>query len=262
MTKFITSFLLLTLCISAFHLKAQTTALQINGNDCNGVPHDLFADLDAGKAVVVFFFMPNCGACPPPAFKVQTMVKNVLNNYPGKVTAYAMPYDNGTTCTVTSSWASSAGLTIYAPYDKGGAQVAHYGGFGMPTVVLLGGKSHQVLFSTLSFVTSDTTIMRNKILAVMNGADGINANENLSNSFNFYPNPANNKITFQIESEKYDAVEVHDLTGKLVAVLSSENRIDGSKLREYNTSTLPNGLYMVSVKTDGILSTKKLIIAH
>ena len=41
----------------------------------------LFADLDAGNAVVLFYFMPSCGSCPPPARKVQTMMTNVLKQY-------------------------------------------------------------------------------------------------------------------------------------------------------------------------------------
>jgi hypothetical protein len=32
--------------------KAQPV-MQISGNDCNGISHDLFADLDAGKAVIL-----------------------------------------------------------------------------------------------------------------------------------------------------------------------------------------------------------------
>jgi hypothetical protein len=46
--------------------KAQTTGMQFSGKDCNGNPVDLFADLDAGKIVILHFFMPSCGSCPPP----------------------------------------------------------------------------------------------------------------------------------------------------------------------------------------------------
>ncbi|MBK7039201.1 MAG: hypothetical protein IPH46_01640 [Bacteroidetes bacterium] len=54
MKKIISITLLTTILFLANITKAQT-AQQINGLDCNGVAHDLFADLDAGKAVVVFF---------------------------------------------------------------------------------------------------------------------------------------------------------------------------------------------------------------
>ncbi len=163
--------LILTIVIS----KAQTV-LPLNGADCNGNSHDLYTDLDAGKASVLFFFMPNCGTCPPVAKKVQTMVNNILATHPNSVTAYAMPYNNTTTCAYTSSWVSSNVLSLFMPYDSGAVQVAHYGGFGMPTVVLLGGKApnQRVMFSTLSFMTSDTTIMRDSILALLGVSNGIN----------------------------------------------------------------------------------------
>ena len=147
---------------------AQTTAMQLTGPDCNGNNHDLFADLDAGKAVILHFFMANCGSCPPPAKNIQAMANNILANHPSKITAYAMPFTNATTCAYTSNWCSSNGLSLYMPYDSGATQVAHYGGFGMPTVVLLGGAgSHRVMFSTLSFSTSDTTTMRDSILRLI-----------------------------------------------------------------------------------------------
>ena len=49
------------------------TAMQISGLDCYDNSMDMFADLDAGKAVILHFYMPDCGSCPPPATKIQTM---------------------------------------------------------------------------------------------------------------------------------------------------------------------------------------------
>src|SRR5215510_3281221 len=111
-----TILLFITLLISLVVTNAQTP-MQLSGLDCNGNPHDLYADLDAGKAVVVFFFMPSCGSCPPPAQKVQAMANNVMMTYPGMVTGYAMPFNNTTTCSTTTSWVTTSGVPFYAPYD-------------------------------------------------------------------------------------------------------------------------------------------------
>lgn len=73
--------------------------MQLSGVDCNANTHDLLADLDAGKAVILHFFMQNCGSCPPPAKKIQAMANNILAMHPGMITAYAMPFNNTTTCT-------------------------------------------------------------------------------------------------------------------------------------------------------------------
>ena len=77
--------------------KAQS-AMQIQGLDCYGNAVDMFADLDAGKAVILHFYMPDCGSCPPPAKKIQTMADDIMATYPGMIKAYAFPFQNSTTC--------------------------------------------------------------------------------------------------------------------------------------------------------------------
>lgn len=242
--------------------KAQTTAIQINGLDCNGVSHDLFADLDAGKVAILHFFMPNCGSCPPPAQKIQTMANHILATHPGMITGYAMPFQNSTTCIYTSDWVSSNGLLLYAPYDKGAAQVAYYGGFGMPTVVLLGGKDHKILFSTLSFSTSDTTIMRDKILEIL-GTTKVEELPNSVNSFSISPNPATDNATINIELKEKSRLklDVTDISGKQVAVI-----IDGIQFgiitNQFNTQSLPTGNYLVRLQVNGKTFSKELSIIH
>ena len=242
--------------------KAQTTAMQLTGLDCNGVSHDLFSDLDAGKAVILHFFMPSCGSCPPPAQKIQAMANKILLTYPGKITAYAMPYQNSTTCTYTASWVSSNNLSLYMPYDSGATQVAHYGGFGMPTVVLLGGADHRVMFSTLNFNTSDTTRMRDSILGLLT----VTATEPVIapvSEFNVFPNPTNEIVSIQYNLN--DAAEVNlqisDLAGRNIAVLRDE-KSSGFVSEQFNTSALANGYYFVRLTANGTSITRKLNVIH
>ena len=241
---------------------AQDTAIQLSGTDCNGVSHDLFADLDAGKVVLLHFFMPNCTACPPPALQIQAMANNIMATHPGMIKGYAMPFQNSTTCEYTSSWVSSNGLSLYAPFDKGATQVAYYGGFGMPTVVLLGGKDHKVLFSTLSFSTSDTTIMRDKILEVLN-TTGVNELPSSVSSFSVFPNPASDVISVNLDLKESTKllVDITDLTGKQVAVIMDENKT-GTVNKQFNSASLPNGNYLVCLHVNGKSYTQKLSIVH
>ncbi len=92
------------LLITINNAKAQTSAMQFAGVDCNGNAVDLFADLNAGKAVILHFYMPNCGSCPPPAQKIQAMANKINATHPGMVKGYAFPFQNSTTCTYSSSW--------------------------------------------------------------------------------------------------------------------------------------------------------------
>lgn len=240
------------------------TAMQFSGVDCGGNQVNLFNDLDAGKAVVLFFYMPSCGSCPPVAKKIQTMANNINAMHPGMVKGYAFPFQNSTTCSYSSSWVSSNTLsTIYAPMDSGATQVAYYGGFGMPTVVLLGGADHRVMFSTLNFVTSDTTEMRDSILNLFNSTTSIQDLPSTVNSFEVFPNPAANLVTINIDLNQSSTmlIDVIDILGHQVAIVSEEKQ-NGLITKQFNTSELPNGLYFVRIQTAGKMAIQSLRINH
>ncbi len=242
--------------------KAQS-AYQFTGLDCNNIPVDLFADLDAGKAVILEFYMPNCGSCPPPAQRIKSMGNKINQTYPGMVKGYAFPYQNSTTCTYSTSWVNSNNLSsFWTPMDSGAYQVAYYGGFGMPTIVLLGGLDHRVMFSTLSFSASDTTIMRDSILALL-GSTGINDLSNEINSFEVYPNPANEIVSINIDLKNVSKVliDVVDISGKQIAIISNEE-LSGITSKQFDTSILPNGNYFVRININNKINTQKLSVQH
>jgi len=243
-------------------LKAQT-AMQLNGPDCNGNNHDLFADLDAGKAVLLHFFMDNCNSCIPPAQKTQAMANKIMSFHPGMITGYALPYTNSTTCTSTASWVSSNGLSLYMPYDSGATQVAHYGGFGMPTLVLLGGLNHRVMFSTQSFSASDTTIMRDSILALFNDAAGYTELTEQVQNFKVFPNPTSDIININLDLKTISklTLEIIDLNGKRVAFIS-ETKQKGLISKQFDVTNIPTGNYFIKAMIDGKTSSKPLTINH
>lgn len=262
MYKKIFSILSIALMFVTTISKAQT-AMQLNGADCNGTNHDLFADLNAGKASVVFFFMPSCSSCPPVAQNIQTMVNNILVSHPNMVTAYAMPFNNTTTCAYTSSWVTSNNLPLYSPYDSGAVQVANYGGFGMPTVVLLGGTNHRIMFSTLSFTTSDTTIMRDSILALFTPLS-INDIPSNINSIDVYPNPSSSIVNISVDLKEQTnlQIDVLDITGKLVANISNDKNQQGNVSKKFNTDALVSGLYSIRINANGKIANRKLNVTH
>ena len=253
------------LLLSTKNLKAQaTTAMQLSGTDCNGVYHDLFADLDAGKVVLLHFFMASCGSCPPPAQAIQAMANNVMMSHPGMITGYAIPFNNTTDCNYTAAWVSSNGLSLYAPFDSGQTQVAHYGGFGMPTVVMLAGSNHSVLFTSLSFSISDTTEMRDSILSFFNSTAGINDLPNSVAAFNVFPNPVSDVMSINLELKESSSVliDITGITGKQIAIIADEKQSTGFAKKQFSTSTLPNGNYLVRLSVNGKSVTKKISITH
>lgn len=240
--------------------------IQLTGNDCNGINHNLLADLDAGKAVILHFYMPNCGSCPPPAQKIQAMANRILTTHPAMITAYAMPYNNTSTCASTSSWVTTNNLSLYAPFDSGAAQVANYGGFGMPTVVLLGGtgQNKRVMFVTQSFSTSDTTIMRDSILNLFQSATGINTNTSSSPKFDLFPNPASNQlmINYQIKATAALNITLTDLNGKVITTIFQDKISAGTYNQTFDLSEISNGIYLVNFKLNEQSTIQKVAIKH
>ena len=264
MSHFLKIVTALLLGIAATSAQAQTTAMDFNTTDCNGNATSLFADLDAGKAVVLFYFMPNCGSCPPPAQKIQAMANNINAAHPGKVKAYAFPFNNTTACSYSQTWVSSNNLSMYAPMDSGAAAVAHYGGFGMPTVVLVGGSNHRVMFSTLSFSTSDTTTMRDSILALIGAPTGVDEISNEISSLSVYPNPTPGMVTIAVALKTQSSliIDVVDITGKRVALVSEDKNAAGSIRRTFNTAALANGIYNIRINANGRIVNRKLNVVH
>lgn len=240
---------------------SQTTAMNFSGVDCNGNNVDLFTDLDAGKAVVLFFYMPNCGSCPPPAQKIQTMANNINANNPGAVKAYSFPYQNSTTCSYSATWVTSNNLSLYTPMDSGAVQVAYYGGFGMPTVVLLGGNNRDVLFTSQDFNTSDTTVMRDLILGML-----ANTTELSQNQFHveLFPNPSSDllHLSFIAPANAESFIEIIDLNGKIIQTTTLENLNEGKIEKEINVSALKNGNYFLNLHLNEQTIKQQISILH
>ena len=187
------------------------------------------------------------------------MGNKINQTYPGMVKGYAFPYQNSTTCAYSASWVNSNNLSsFWTPMDSGAYQVAYYGGFGMPTIVLLGGQDHRVMFSTLSFSTSDTTIMRDSILALF-GSTGINDLPENVNSFSLYPNPSKDNVSISLEVTKSEMVKIEmiDNSGKIVNVIW-DGTINGNWKHNYDISSLAAGNYFIRLSINDKITTRRL----
>src|ERR1043165_2917191 len=245
MVKRCAFFLALRLALSC---NAQT-AMPLSGVDCNGITYrNLYSDLDAGKAVVLIFFMPNCASCPPVAKKIQAMANNINATHSHSMAGYALPFNNSTTCATAADWVSTNNIPLFVAMDSGATQVAYYGGFGMPTVVLLGGADHRVMFVTQSFTTSDTAIMRDSILALLDGPTNLEAIAPVK-SAKIFPNPATDRAEIELEllSTSNLKIEIVNSLGQIVRYVF-EGRVEPGILRKaIELADISNGLYSVRV---------------
>lgn len=244
---------------------AQTTGMDFNRKDCDGINQHLFADLNAGNVVILEFFMNNCSSCITAASKINPMKSNILSQYPGKVKSYSIGYTNSYSKALVKTWANTNSVGSI-PMDSGSAQVAYYGGFGMPTIVILGGTNHALLGSPyIGFSTSDTTMMATDIRNYLNGATAIKENNSLISELSVYPNPANTeaKVSFNLKNNSHLIMELIDITGKVVVKLVDENVQSGVVTKTINTSNIATGNYTLRMSTNnGLFSTQKLSIVR
>lgn len=77
-----------------------------------------------------------------------------------------------------------------------------------------------------------------------------------------FPNPATDKVNidFNLKNASDVAVEVTDITGKVVETLSLTNASVGANTAELNVSNYATGIYSVVVKSNDGSVTKKLVI--
>jgi len=244
--------------------QAQTTAMNYAFTDCTGNTQEIYADLDAGKVVILEFFMTSCSPCVTAGGKLEAMKAGLLSEYPGMIKSYAFGYSNSYNCTTVNNWVSSNGFTSI-PSDSGAAQVAYYGGMGMPTIVILGGgTAHQVLGSPyIGFTTSDTTTMASDIRNALNGLGTIE-HETIMNHLNVYPNPANTQVTltFGLAQTTDVIIDILDLTGRVVMPVTKEKTQAGTTSKTIQTGNLAKGNYIIRLNVNGMVSQQKINIVH
>ncbi len=77
-----------------------------------------------------------------------------------------------------------------------------------------------------------------------------------------YPNPFNpvTKIVWQSPLSGWQTLKVYDILGNEVATLVNEYKEAGRNEIEFDASKLSSGLYIYTLKTNGFISTKKMML--
>lgn len=247
MKKMMTSLALLLLAVGINSVSAQTVAQDFTMTSCAGPSYNLFSELNQEDVVMIEFFMLNCSSCITAGNKLNPLYNTLNQQYPGRVHFWQMGYTNSYNCVDLLTWQSSHSYNSVM-FDSGAAQVAYYGGFGMPTVAVLGGSSHQVLFKRVGFLTNDSTVIGAAVRGFLNTTTGLQQ-VNEKTAITLYPNPAQAEVMVQISSlQKNVSFVVTDVTGKRMnietPVLVSDN------LYKINTSEFLNGVYVLQMTSD------------
>ncbi|TAK92865.1 T9SS type A sorting domain-containing protein [Patescibacteria group bacterium] len=241
-----------------------TDAMDFTMTDCGGTTHRLFADyLDSNEVVIMEYFML-CSSCATTGQRLNAMYLGLENQYPGMVHFLVFGYSDSYTCSGTiNSWRNTNAPDAIG-LDSGATQVSWYGGMGMPTVVVVGGTNHTVLYDNMNNASSfvDTTEIKTAIdnFFLTLGVD--DANNNFQ--FSAYPNPTTNylNIDLNLPTQSQTNIDMVDMTGRIVKKISNSLLNSGKHELQVETSDLPNGIYFIRVNSKGNTSQYKVSVKH
>jgi hypothetical protein len=254
--------LLSTLAVLLLNIGFAQYATNFNCNDCNGVSHDLFAELDAGKVIVICWVMP-CGSCVGPSLTTSNVVKSFDITNPEKVFMYLVDDFANTNCTSLNSWANSNSINYAVSFSNTAIDMFDYGSPGMPKIVVVADVNHAVFYNA-NDVVNGTALQAAINTAINSTTTGIGEHNEAFASAQLFPNPSNtvSSLVFSIDRPSDITLAIHDHLGKVVTEMSVSNLPQGENEIEINTSGLVNGIYFIKI-SDGILSrTIKVAIMH
>lgn len=107
------------------------------------------------------------------------------------------------------------------------------------------------------YYTTGTPIVRMNFLTNV----GINENNNVSN-VSVFPNPAKDKVAIDmnLNNDSKVSINVTDLAGKVVYAKDLGNKKSGNHTFTVDTNAISNGVYVMNIVTNGVVSAHKLVI--
>ncbi|MCF8370512.1 MAG: T9SS type A sorting domain-containing protein [Bacteroidales bacterium] len=256
-------FILLVLSVLYTSLTfSQTVASDFSADDCNGISHSLYTEMDEGKVIVIAWVMP-CFSCLAPALAAYTAVENFESSHPGQVKYYLVDDYANTSCSSLSSWANSNGLgESDAIISSSSVNMSDYGIPGMPKIIVVGCSGHKVYYN-MNYTANG---IETAISEALSDCNFVSIND-FDNSFNFslFPNPSQDIITVSysiIKSSKVINIDVLNVTGEMVLNLLDVIPNSGLGEFQFNTDRLSDGLYFLRMQTNVGTKTVKFSVAH
>ena len=234
---------------------AQTTATDFTTNDCDGISHTLFDELDNGDIIVIAWVMP-CNPCATYTLPAYSAVQTFATSHPGQVHFYLADDFANTTCATLTSWGNSNNMPLNTTFSSSDISMSDYGTNGMPKVVVLGGSDHTVFLNK-----NDDKInflgVQGAITDALNAPLGVEQIKASHFQLSTYPNPVNNTLNVSSTKTNTGSVvySILDVSGKVVI---QENKLTPA----IDVSALSNGNYFLKVSSEKATESIQFVVSH
>lgn len=256
----ITLLITILLNITTFKLLGQAPAIVTN--DCDGISHNLYNELNNGKVIVIGWTMP-CSTCAPPLLSVHNAVLNFAISHPNKVEYWVSDDYSNTNCSSIISWCQNNGINNATYFSSIDIKMSDFGATGMPKVVVIGCSNGNVYYNVNNTPngTGVTNAINNALNDINNGCTVVNIDEainiNDKKKLIVYPNPSKNNITVKLPPNSYNSNDKVIITNSIGQVVSSK-QMDELNINEsqfsIDVSNLPESIYHLRIEsTKGIL---------
>jgi hypothetical protein len=253
----------LLLILSAAMLLSLTgtaqTAVNFTVPTCAGVSYDLYAELNAGKVVVIGWTMP-CGSCVLPLKTTYNVVQSYQSSHPGMVEMLIVDDYANTPCASIDLWANSNGMTNTRRFSNNAIKMMDYGSTGMPKVVVVGGPDKQVYYN------ANNAVDHVALQAAINQAISIITSNREQKSdellVQLYPNPTHGQTTIELNiktSGQYHFY-IYDNSGKVQMQITESYVSTGRFTKHLPTEQLKPGVYLLQIVSEQGTASQKISI--
>jgi thiol-disulfide isomerase/thioredoxin len=255
-------FIILLVSMLSTTSSAQTTAMDFQGATAMAPCTISQRVTDSGNIVILEFFMDSCTFCVDAAHALEAMMHTLKATYHINVVYYAIGYNNLYPKPQVANWVGVNHLRAI-PMDSGKAMVNYYGGFGMPTVVILGGSSHSVISSAAGLPAQRYRhcYRSGDVLCEWYHWHRPCHSYPIVES-SIYPNPVSEKATIKMDipAPTFLHIAIADMGGQAIMTTSEQPTAAGPYMTTLDVSTLPRGIYLVTITTDGRSASRESIL--
>ena len=239
-------------------VKAQEFAMDFIQDDCYGNPHHLFEELDQNSVVIIEFFMTNCNPCINAGNQLKPHVEELQSQFPDQVKWYHFGFTSDYDCATVTDWVESHNYNSL-PFTDGSAQVAYYGGFGMPTIVVLAGTNHEVIYSEVGYSTGDDDEIHEIILDFF-AINSVNQSDSFQGNWNARFDRESNQMIVDVLNIPSNSISLEVLSINGQVVIPTRN-YDSGRI-DIDAVSMAEGVYIVKMTVDGRSSTSRVVITR